>query len=378
MRCRGIVAILFLCSLGALAIADPEAEQLFRDGRKFMKEGKLADACDHFERSYRLEPKSGTLLNLADCQEQLGHTASAWDTFLRAKELAVQAHDKRREAEANRRAAAVEGRLAKLTLVVDHPVAGLVIRRNDAILKPAAWNMTAPLDPGEYRFEASAPGYLPWSTTTTLAPAQHATVEMQPLVEDPHATRPIGVTTPVGPVPPPRVVQPVVVAAEPMLNRELGIGVLFGASERENALVGMRVQGAMVVPGGQLRGIGSGHYTRTNDGAFDMPPHPTFHTDTVSLALTIEYVWMPLPQLAFGGGIGIGADLDFPNEKGPVDGDLTDIRKNDVGTFWTMQISPVIARLRRGTIEAGLHVQFVKANTEFITDGVATVDWFVW
>src|SRR5436190_14534460 len=54
------------------------AESLFRQAREEMKRGEAAAACPKFEESYRLDPSIGTLLNLALCEEALGHSATAW------------------------------------------------------------------------------------------------------------------------------------------------------------------------------------------------------------------------------------------------------------------------------------------------------------
>src|SRR6185369_12155545 len=60
------------------------AQSLFDEGRKLMNEKKFAEACPRLERSYKLDPAAGTLLNVAVCHEGLGRTATAWNEFREA------------------------------------------------------------------------------------------------------------------------------------------------------------------------------------------------------------------------------------------------------------------------------------------------------
>src|SRR5258705_3259626 len=72
-----------MCPRGASADL-AGAEALFRQGRQLLSEGKTAAACEKFAASQRMDPSSGTLLNLADCHAGEGKTASAWAGFLTA------------------------------------------------------------------------------------------------------------------------------------------------------------------------------------------------------------------------------------------------------------------------------------------------------
>src|SRR4029078_12457123 len=60
------------------------AQALFDQARQLVSEVKCSEACPKFEESQRLDPGSGTLLNLADCYERQGKLATAWTKFLEA------------------------------------------------------------------------------------------------------------------------------------------------------------------------------------------------------------------------------------------------------------------------------------------------------
>jgi hypothetical protein len=147
-----------------------EAESLFREGKRLMKKGQLARACDKFEAADHVEATASTELNLADCREKTGQLATAWAMFIRAATTAKRAGDAKRDAEGRRRAAALEPQLVYLTILVPEEarIDGLVIKRNDAAIDPALWDQRVPVDPDEYTISAEAPGHKPWSTAVVV------------------------------------------------------------------------------------------------------------------------------------------------------------------------------------------------------------------
>ena len=175
---RPIALATAVTSLLALAPGRPvraqgmvEAEVLFEDGKRLLKEGQLAEACAKFEASERIDSAVGVLLNAADCREKNRQLATAWALFIKAASLAhLQGNDARREAEARRRAALLTSRLSYLTLSVpaSSAVDGLELRRGGDPISPALWNTGVPVDEGEYQISASAPGHQPWHTSITV------------------------------------------------------------------------------------------------------------------------------------------------------------------------------------------------------------------
>jgi hypothetical protein len=176
------------------------AEALFREGRALLGRGQIDAACDKLAQSQTLEPSGGTLMNLADCHEKQGKTATAFGEFLAAEELSKRDGRNARAAEAKRRAAALESRLSRLTILVPQTVPGLEVRRNDQLLRGDQLGVAVPVDPGSHRVTATAPGYEPAALDVTLgarADAQTVTLpELQPQTSS-------GAPTPSAPAPAP-------------------------------------------------------------------------------------------------------------------------------------------------------------------------------
>jgi hypothetical protein len=165
-----VVATVAFCA-PALAQESGVAEKLFREGKRLMGEGKVAEACKAFEGSYRKDAVVSTLLNLADCREKNAQYATAWGHFLDAERLARgQADQATFVPIARDRAAKLEPRLSYLIVNVPREanVAGLQISRNGVVVDEAEWNTDIPVDGGEYVVEGKAPGYEAWSTKVTV------------------------------------------------------------------------------------------------------------------------------------------------------------------------------------------------------------------
>jgi hypothetical protein len=134
------------------------AEALFQDGRRLMAEGRLAEGCAKLEQSQRADPQIGTLLNVAVCHEQLGRTASAWAEFLDAEAQASRSGQAERAAFAREGVQRLQGQLSKLVLRTDQKTSGLTIVFDSKPFDASMLNTPLPVDPGEHRLEASAPG----------------------------------------------------------------------------------------------------------------------------------------------------------------------------------------------------------------------------
>lgn len=142
------------------------AQTLFEEAKKLKEAGDYPPACEKFEASQRLDPAVGTQLNLADCYEKIGKTASAWVNFVEASENAEAGE--RRATFAADRAEALRPRLTKVVFEITSPVAGMTVTRSDVAVPREAWGTALPVDPGRHVITAKAPGHATWQRTVTI------------------------------------------------------------------------------------------------------------------------------------------------------------------------------------------------------------------
>lgn len=159
------------------------AETLFREGRTLLGEGRVAEACAKFGESKRLDAAPGTLLNLAQCYEQQGRSASAWVTYRELASLAAKLGQTRRAEFAEEKLAALGPQLALLVVHVApaRRADGLTVDYDGTALGPAAWDTRVPVDPGPHRVVAAAPGRVTWATTVTARAGSATTVDVPDL-----------------------------------------------------------------------------------------------------------------------------------------------------------------------------------------------------
>lgn len=147
---RGAATLCVVLSATSLARAqqDSVAESLFRRAREEMKLGDPAAACPKFEESYRLDPSLGTLLNLALCEDALGHTATAW-TKLREFLDSAPAGDNRVSL-AREKSEKLEAELPRLRLLVDAEDEQSAVQLDGVELRNVSLSQAIPVNPGEH------------------------------------------------------------------------------------------------------------------------------------------------------------------------------------------------------------------------------------
>jgi hypothetical protein len=174
-----IVMVGWAPALRAEPDADAEATALFDEGRVLMREGRFSEACPKFEKSQRMNPHSGTLLNLAACHERVGKIGTAWVEFHQALTAARVdgKEDKARLAE--ERIAALEPRLPWLSVNVSRPPPDTIVEVDGSVIARAAWGKEMPVDPGEHRLIVSAPGAVTVDRRISIPEGGRSTIEFE-------------------------------------------------------------------------------------------------------------------------------------------------------------------------------------------------------
>jgi hypothetical protein len=154
----------------ALALAAPSvraegeasnvaAEALFGEGRALFKSGDFAGACAKFAESNRLDPAVGTEFNLADCEEHLGHLATAWAHWRHVVDVLAARPEDVRLPIARDHVATLATRLPRLKIVLAPGApADTEVTLDGLALAPAALGADLPADPGNHTLLVGAPG----------------------------------------------------------------------------------------------------------------------------------------------------------------------------------------------------------------------------
>jgi hypothetical protein len=159
---------LAVAALGAFtpcaAHADPvsDAKDLFTRGRELRAKGDCAGAVPLFRKAVDLYPAGlGGVRNLAECEEQLGHYASARRAWLDLKRALLTTEDKKYEGwsqDAEAAAARLAPKLATLTVDVAYATPdgqaalskGVTVTLDGEMLAPALIGTPLERDPGHH------------------------------------------------------------------------------------------------------------------------------------------------------------------------------------------------------------------------------------
>ena len=195
-RAAGLGALALVLSTAASATAQSSgdqaaAEALFKQGRDLMASGHLAEACPKLAESQRLDPGTGTLLNLATCYERNGQLASAWVTYKEAATAAQKptSPSARSSRDARPPSSSPSCRPSQSWYPPPRTDPTCRYRRDGEAIGRPGWGVPIPVDPGVHSVEARRAGRKAWQGQASIeGVAAQASLEVPPLAELPTDT----------------------------------------------------------------------------------------------------------------------------------------------------------------------------------------------
>jgi hypothetical protein len=151
------VALVLVASTTAAYADQTRADEKFEEGKKALAAKEYAKACLAFEASFYEDPAIGTQLNIGRCYDQWGKAAAAYQAYLKAETMAIEANDSRASVARKEldRLVALVARV-RVDIVGDRPDAtfkldGESIPRKELVLVIA-------LEPGSHVMDVDVPG----------------------------------------------------------------------------------------------------------------------------------------------------------------------------------------------------------------------------
>lgn len=185
-RGLGIALSLALLFTVSNARADKAAaDEKYADGLKRKETGNFREACPLFAESYQLDPTPGTLLTLADCEENLGRIATAMAHYAEYLRIAPSSQIKPIKF-ARERSEALTNVVPTLEInLVPNAPKDTVVTRDGETLDFASLGIAIPVDPGEHIITARAPGGELKEIRVTLERGGKALQELDPPLPGP-------------------------------------------------------------------------------------------------------------------------------------------------------------------------------------------------
>ncbi len=179
---RAVFAFAFGASVtlaGAEArAADPAAaREQVKFGYQLAQDGKCEEAIPHFVESLRLDMKAITLINLAACEERTSKLTEALGHWVEAHARAQIEGSSAIEEEAEKKTAALEARVPKLTVRATGAPPDAEFLRDGTALSPASMGVPLPVNPGTHTVVVRAQGHEDHTIHVTLAEGETQQVD---------------------------------------------------------------------------------------------------------------------------------------------------------------------------------------------------------
>ena len=182
------VLLLLLLSTGLLVARDAEAQSpadvaaardLFGEAAGLARRGQWARARDLYARSLELKPSALTMYSLAHAQKESGDLVAALENYRRFVKAPPTEASAAYLERGNEAIAALEKRVARVTLRVDSAAPStLHVTVDDVQVPRAALDIPRLVDPGRHEVSATADGFQDFNTTFTVTEGGTARVDI--------------------------------------------------------------------------------------------------------------------------------------------------------------------------------------------------------
>jgi hypothetical protein len=144
-------------------------EASLRAGQKLLADGKFHEAAEKLSESYRIEPKTGTLMALANAHDKEGRTATAWAEYKKVLDESTKQGNKKRAEEARARAAETYKKISYVKLDVGTSNA-IEVQIDGKIIDKSAWATPQAFDPGPHEVRVGGVNGATKTISMTLQP----------------------------------------------------------------------------------------------------------------------------------------------------------------------------------------------------------------
>lgn len=153
------------------------ARRLFQEATDFERRRSFPEAIAKLRDALEIKETPGLRFHLAHCEEKVGLLVEAMLDYERAADLlasGVRADDVEQLLGPARRA--LEARLPTLRIAVPGGLEQLRVSLNRRTVSRAIVDRAAPINPGSYRVEVAATGYLPFVKVIKITEGEHAVI----------------------------------------------------------------------------------------------------------------------------------------------------------------------------------------------------------
>lgn len=175
----GVACALFFASSSAHAGDPAAAREQVKLGYQLAQDGKCEEAIPHFVESLRLDVKAITLINLAACEEKMAKHADALGHWVEARARAQAEGNAAIEAEAEKKATALEPKVPKLTIALAGAPPDAEVVRDGTALGSASMGVPLPVNAGAHVLVVKAKGFEDSTENVSIAEGESKRVELK-------------------------------------------------------------------------------------------------------------------------------------------------------------------------------------------------------